>query len=67
MEVSAVEMAGMDYGQNAMRHLMANLPTDLGRKIIDQIMSTLRPEKMREEAERLEHEMVRVREAETTV
>ncbi len=43
---------------------MANLPADLGTQIIEQILSTPRPdyEKMREEAVQLEREMIRLRE-----
>ena len=46
---------------------MANMPSDIGRKVIAQIMSTPRVDeaKMRDEAERLEREMLRVRELET--
>ena len=56
-----------EENRNAMRHLMANMPSDIGRKVIAQIMSTPRVDeaKMRDEAERLEREMLRVRELET--
>ncbi len=42
---------------------MANLPADLGAQIIEQILSTPRPdyEKMREEAVQLEREMIKAR------
>lgn len=45
---------------------MASMPADIGTKIIQQILSTPKPdyEMMREEAVRLEREMLKIREAE---
>lgn len=49
-----------------MRHLMANMPPDIGKKVIEQIMNTPKVDeaKMRDEAERLEREMLKAREKE---
>ena len=45
---------------------MANLPSDLGRAIFKQILSTPKPddEKLNAEAKRLEKEMIKVRDRE---
>lgn len=55
-----------EENRNAMRHLMANMPPDIGKKVIEQIMNTPKVDeaKMRKEAERLEMEMLKAREKE---
>ena len=52
----------MEYGKPC----MTNLPYDLGVKIFEQILNTPRPDydKMEEEANRLEQEIVKIRKEE---
>ena len=56
----------MAYSTRFGKPNMTNLPSDLGKAIFKQILSTPRPDytKMQEEAVKLEREMVKVREKE---
>ena len=56
----------MAVSQRFAKPCMTNLPPELGRAILKQILSTPKPdfERMSAEARRLEEEMVRVREEE---
>ncbi len=58
----------MAYSTRYAKPNMANLPPKLGKAIFQQILSTPKPDdaKLGEEARRLEREMIKIRDGETS-